>query len=484
MSIKKILAAAMTAGMMLSFIPMTSMADSTGWHQSDPGWRYYTLENGYVRDTWKKIDGKWYYFAYDGYMIANAENFEIDGKYYSFSASGECLNPSGKTKMSSGWNRFSSYGYDITSQYRPHIRYSWVYVGSDGELCKGWQSIGGKWYYFGKNNGIMFYGRKGEGLYHIDDAFYYFSESGEMLTGWINDGSYWLYASPSGKLYAKEWLYSGGKWYYFTPGGYMIHDSVNYEINGVYYSFDSNGACINPSGTTDLGTGMVKIADRSGNSFWYFIDEQGEYYTGWKKIDGFWYYFSKNGKAYKGSYSIDGKGYYFNKECQMLTGWIYEKNTDHSYWLYAGPDGAVYEERWLNQGGKWYYFTSWGMMVSDVENYLIDGKYYSFDSSGACKNPSGLSGKQTGWFKKADEYGYRHYETTPRWHYRWVYFDSNGEMYKDKWLNSAGKWYYFDEDGYMADNDRYYIESEDKMYDFDKNGVCLNPNNPRKSDFS
>lgn len=70
MSIKKIFAAAMTAGVMLSFIPMTSLADSTGWYHDVPGWRYYTLEDGFVSNTWKKIDGKWYFFNHWEYMIA------------------------------------------------------------------------------------------------------------------------------------------------------------------------------------------------------------------------------------------------------------------------------------------------------------------------------------------------------------------------------------------------------------------------------
>lgn len=44
MQIKKLLASALTAGLMLSFTPAASMADSTGWQGNySDGWRYYTI---------------------------------------------------------------------------------------------------------------------------------------------------------------------------------------------------------------------------------------------------------------------------------------------------------------------------------------------------------------------------------------------------------------------------------------------------------
>ena len=52
-------------------------------------------------------------------------------------------------------------------------------------------------------------------------------------------------------------------------------------------------------------------------------------------------------------------------------------------------------------------------------------------------------------------------------------------MYKNKWLNYSGKWYYFDNDGKMVISSNFYIKSEKKVYDFDENGVCMNPDNPR-----
>ena len=483
MSLKKIIAALITVCTLVAFMPMTSLADYNGWHQDKIGWKYYTIEDGFIRESWKQIGGKWYYFTYSCYMVASAENFEIDGKFYNFSSSGECMNPSGKTKLSAGWNKISYAGYaDYDERWRPKIRYYWVYVGSDGEFYTGWQSIGGKWYYFSKFGGQMYTCSKGESSISIDNNNYILKEnSGDMVTGWYYDGVHWFYARPNGVIYSMEWLYSGGKWYYFDYSGCMICNAVNYEIKGVYYSFDSSGACINPSGTTELGTGWVKRSYQSNSYEWFYYYENGDPHNGWEKIDGKWYYFS-DGRACTYNRYIDGKEYYFNKDGQMVTGWFkyeYPDYTDNN-WRYAGSDGAIYQWKWLNQGGKWYYFDGSGIMLSGVDNYLIDDVYYSFDSSGACKNPYATSEKRTGWFKVCYDRGYFDYQPEPDWMYTWVYFDSNGEMYKDKWLNYCGKWYYFNPDGYMANYPNYYVESEVKVYDFDTNGVCMNPNNPRE----
>ncbi|WP_185752561.1 hypothetical protein [Butyrivibrio sp. AE2032] len=45
MRFKKMLAGALTAGMMLSFIPATAMAGSKGWVEDDQGWRYYVSDS-------------------------------------------------------------------------------------------------------------------------------------------------------------------------------------------------------------------------------------------------------------------------------------------------------------------------------------------------------------------------------------------------------------------------------------------------------
>ena len=42
------------------------MNQVTGWIEGKKGWKYYIGTNTYLKDCWKKIDGKWYYFKADG----------------------------------------------------------------------------------------------------------------------------------------------------------------------------------------------------------------------------------------------------------------------------------------------------------------------------------------------------------------------------------------------------------------------------------
>ena len=80
MSVKKILVTALSAGVIMSFASLSSMADSTtGWRGSnEEGWHYYTSADEYVKNDWKKIDGKWYYFEANGYAFIDTWAY-IDG---------------------------------------------------------------------------------------------------------------------------------------------------------------------------------------------------------------------------------------------------------------------------------------------------------------------------------------------------------------------------------------------------------------------
>ena len=43
----------------------------TGWKEDEIGWQYILGENQKLTSTWKKIDGKWYYFKDNGYAAQN-----------------------------------------------------------------------------------------------------------------------------------------------------------------------------------------------------------------------------------------------------------------------------------------------------------------------------------------------------------------------------------------------------------------------------
>ena len=457
MGFKKGFAIAMTAGMMLTFVPMVSLADETGWKKMTngyEGWRYYETDYFYYKNTWKKIDGVWYYFDGVGYAVINAENYTINGKDYDFDASGACIDPYPAEEKITGWYKRSR---SVCSNDYSYIKSDWYYYDSDGKACSGFKKIDGKWYYFDLETNKMHVTQPYDAGEDIDGDYYFFKENGEMVTGWYKAGDYWILARPNGKLYSYEWYQNGGNWYYFC-GRRMLANVENYWLNDIYYSFDANGVCINPGAKVEKHTGWFKMFGGFEQDYdWFYFDSNGEPYKGWHKIDGKWYCFaSGNGIMYDdGIRYVDGKYYMFKSSGEMATGWTYYTDRwGNSFWYYSGLDGSLYSG-WKQINGKWYYFAPSGNYMYSDGRFMIEGKRYVFNSDGAMV---------TGWSS---------YDTKGNYTY-WFYSDSDGACYESKWLNYKGSWYYFDQYGQMvADFEEYEING--KLYDFDANGVCLNP---------
>lgn len=101
----------------------------------------------------------------------------------------------------------------------------------------------------------------------------------------------------------------------------------------------------------------------------------------WKQIKGIWYYF-------KDIYAVDGdwiqykdKWYYLEKNsCAMAADkWI----NWNSKWYRLGKDGDMLTGWYQDTNGKWYYLDiDKGYCYTNC-TILIDGKNYSFDSSGS-----------------------------------------------------------------------------------------------------
>ncbi len=419
MQIKKLLASALTAGLMLSFIPAASMADSTGWQGNySDGWRYYTSDSDYVKNDWKKIEGEWYYFDGSGYM-------------------------------QTGWLKSGN---------------TWYYLRSNGSMISdSWEIIGGKLYCFNSSGAMEankwincgeYYvgGQLEEMCWHEDTAEVVAQYRGKKL---------WRYVGSDGAAYT-GWKKVDGEWYHFNDteykDGYML-DTDSYH-QGAY-------AVMTYGTFTDAETDAIYHTDGDGKylrsgwtqgvSFyapqdWYYFGSDGKMYIGWHQINGKWYYFGgddwESGFMCRGRIETYENGYeiwVLDENGAMQTGWC---RAEGGRWFYARSNGSCYHEEWLYDGGKWYYFNNIGRMYEKVTNLEINGKGYDFDSSGACTNPSGR--KITGWYER--KYDSQH---------RYVDWESND-------------WSYFDSDGNkIVDTQNYLIDG--KYYDFDAKGVCKNP---------
>ena len=168
-----------------------------------------------------------------------------------------------------------------------------------------------------------------------------FSIVEKFTPGWKQDDNGWSYVCEDGSSPSSSWKMISGKWYYFNDDGYMATGWQ--KIGGKWYYMGSSGA---------MQTGWKQISNK-----WYYFSGSGAMQTGWKQISGKWYYFASGGAMTTGWKQISGEYYYFESSGAMKTGW-------------------------LKSVGKWYYLQSSGRMAAGC-TLTIDGKKYSFSSSGA-----------------------------------------------------------------------------------------------------
>ena len=388
----------------------------TGWIFSDwSGDWYYADSNGALLKGWKEIGGKWYYFEPDNHYMYSDGIYTIGSNAYYFASSGA---------MQTGWIK-EVYYYDDGDTSTV-----WYYADSSGRLLKGWQNIGGKWYYF-----TDWYIMRSDGVYWVDEIPYYFYPSGEMGTGWIKkiynygDGYTdveWYYANSSGALQNK-WQFINGSWYYFDEYGFYMRTG-HVKINDKHYAFDTNGRMI-----TGWGCVVFEYGDGYSDATWYYGDSNGLLLSGWQMIGGKWYYFDPEYYyMYTGYGNIDGKVYMFDTNGAWTTtpGWLEIKNGGYSTWYYLQADGTPYMG-WKQFGSVWYYFNTYTGSMASNGVYRINDKYYAFDANGAWITSNG-------WHKFS----------SPGGSADWIYME-NGTICTG-WKDIGGTWYYFSSPyGYM-----------------------------------
>ena len=143
------------------------------------------------------------------------------------------------------------------------------YFDEAGRMKTGWLKLENTWYY------LSIYGDMQTGWKNIGGAWYYLNEDGAMLTGWQNIGNNRFYLDGSGAMYT-GWLKLGNNWYYMNNSGAML---TGWQVIG--------GA-------------------------WYYLDGSGAMHTGWIRLGETWYYLTASGamaaNTWIGSYYVDENG--------------------------------------------------------------------------------------------------------------------------------------------------------------------------------
>ena len=175
---------------------------------------------------------------------------------------------------------------------------------------------------------------------------------------------------------------------------------------------------------------------------WAYYDEDGNRETHtWRKRGSDWYYLDEDGEIAV-SQRIDE--YYVNAEGRMVKNqWVSAVDEDEyetpdsplsGNWLYFGKDGKLVTSRWMNIGGKTYYFDDDGLMVTGVLE--LDGHtYYLGDENDGAR--------KTGWILLEEVMEDTDEEDA------WCYFDEDGRMVMDQMDRKIGDGYYTFIDGKM-----------------------------------
>ncbi len=139
---------------------------ASGWNQTEAGWWYENPDGSYPASTWEQIDGRWYFFNPDGYMETGWIMYE--GDYYYLQADGS---------MATGWLKYNGDYYFLQSN-GVMAKDMWVdgyYVDSEGKWTQsedsysGWSEKDGEWYLY---------------------------KNGELVKGWVsigNTGNYYYF---------------------------------------------------------------------------------------------------------------------------------------------------------------------------------------------------------------------------------------------------------------------------------------------------
>ncbi len=406
-----------------------------------------------------------YVYAVNKYGVANKLNYT--GLLATNGANGYLRN--GKIvmdewiKFSDGWRYFDGDGCMLVDEAE-NINDVWYYFDHNGRMCdNGWhRSAGGSWYWAAKS-GALFTG--------IDSVGYVFNSSGRLIEDDVAyiDGVFYVTdrnGKKIGTFTEDGWNKVGSNWYYAVTYDYDIHQSREvmrgsyYDEFGRFFAFDSQGRM---------------LANRFYEDNTYYLGSNGNALKNWFKIDGYWYYgdpddygrLYRSGICYIGDkeFSFDETGrllvnktfFYWGEDCIVTT------NGNGEVINKTPANGWAYSENAMWGYGEAYYYKNGSPYTGWIGNYYIDGGWMAINTTVMDEK----TGKEYCLNKKGLKVTSNWYEL---WEDEWVLARADGSLYRNEWVKSGGKWYYFEGSSMVYDR---ILFIDGAWHEFDKNGVWI-----------
>ena len=290
-----------------------------GLLQEERGIRYY-LNDGqqYIRNGWKTVDGKSYYFDEDGYATVGLLQDKNNGVWYYFHEDGTQLKEGWKT-VNGDTYYFNGNGVALRGLQRVNGVLHYFNETTSVQLKEGWKTVNGKAYYF-NGNGVAL-----RGLHEVSGVLHYFNDttSVQLKEGWktVNGNTYYFnwngtalrglqrlhgvihYFHEDTAIQLKNgWKTLNGDTYYFNGNGVAIRGLYQNPVNKDIYYFNDNGVQ-RKNGWANIGTKTYLLNERG-------IARKGLY----RSPEGVVYGFDNNGVQYKDkAVTLEGTPWYFNK---------------------------------------------------------------------------------------------------------------------------------------------------------------------------
>lgn len=360
--------------------------------------RYYVNDQGIRLTGPQTIDGKQVYFdKYEGSQIF--DNFGDDGYFYDQDGN----------RVNLGTNRYVQ------------VKGNWYYVGEDGKILTGEQTIDGAHVYF-NYNGIQV---KGDFDYYnqfhdkdsgnlvtnrfvtVKDKTYFIGADSKAIKGaTVIDNTEYFFDEKTGAQ-VKGNFATNDKYYDGITGGLVTNSYV--QVDKDWYYVGNDGEQLKGSQTInnvpvyfDPYDGKQAKGVFGDDGYFYDKDSGAKIDLGTNRyvyINDNWYYLNGEGKILKGDQTIDGvqvhfDPYYGNQikgEFTDSNGYVVKANSYTSpVKFYDKDSGALVKNQYFNNNGKWYYADAQGNILKGSQT--IDGVHVYFDSYGVQAKDTVLDG--------------------------------------------------------------------------------------------